>query len=122
MDHTVNEILMFVVVGFNLFVTNLTILISYTYILATILRMPSAVGKLKAFSTCVSHLAIVTLFYGSAVSMYSRPSSRHSQDLDKVASVFYAMVNPHAEPHHLQREEQGGEECSGESDEEEMLI
>uniref|UniRef100_A0A8B9MQZ7 Olfactory receptor family 9 subfamily G member 4 n=1 Tax=Accipiter nisus TaxID=211598 RepID=A0A8B9MQZ7_9AVES len=97
-DHTVNEILMFVVVGFNLFVTNLTILISYTYILATILRMRSAVGKLKAFSTCVSHLAVVTLFYGSAVSMYSRPSSRHSQDLDKVASVFYAVVTPMLNP------------------------
>ncbi|XP_009950575.1 PREDICTED: olfactory receptor 5B21-like [Leptosomus discolor] len=97
-DPTVNEIVMFVVVGFNLFVTNLTILISYTYILATILRMRSAAGKRKAFSTCASHLAAVTLFYGAAASMYSRPSSRHSQDLDKVASVFYTMVTPMLNP------------------------
>uniref|UniRef100_A0A8B9C9P6 Olfactory receptor n=2 Tax=Anser TaxID=8842 RepID=A0A8B9C9P6_9AVES len=97
-DPTINEVVMFVVVGFNLFVTNLTILISYTYILATVLRMPSAAGKRKAFSTCASHLAAVTLFYGSAASMYSRPSSRHSQDLDKVASVFYTVVTPMLNP------------------------
>ncbi|XP_065492888.1 olfactory receptor 5AP2-like [Caloenas nicobarica] len=97
-DPTINEIVMFVVVGFNLFVTSLTILISYAYILATILRIPSVTGRHKAFSTCTSHLAAVTLFYGSAASMYSRPSSRHSQDLDKVASVFYTVVTPMLNP------------------------
>ncbi|NWW89985.1 O1020 protein, partial [Rhynochetos jubatus] len=97
-DPTINEIMMFVVVGFNLFVTNLTILVSYTYILANILRIRSAAGKHKAFSTCASHLIAVTLFYGSAASMYSRPSSRHSQDLDKVASVFYTIVTPMMNP------------------------
>ncbi|NXK44230.1 O1030 protein, partial [Chauna torquata] len=97
-DPTINEVVMFVVVGFNLFITSLTILISYTYILATVLRMRSAMGKRKAFSTCTSHLVAVTLFYGSAASMYSRPSSRHSQDLDKVASVFYTMVTPMLNP------------------------
>ncbi|XP_075019664.1 olfactory receptor 5F1-like [Calonectris borealis] len=95
-DPTVNEIMMFIVVGFNLFVTNLTIFISYTYILATILRMRS--GKHKAFSTCASHLTAVILFYASAAFMYSRPSSRHSQDLDKVASVFYTVVTPMLNP------------------------
>ncbi|NXP53800.1 O1020 protein, partial [Heliornis fulica] len=97
-DPTINEMMMFLVVGFNLFVTNLTILISYTYILTTILRMRSAAGKHKAFSTCASHLIAVMLFYGSAASMYSRPSSRHSQELDKVASVFYTVVTPMLNP------------------------
>ncbi|XP_056209499.1 olfactory receptor 5AR1-like isoform X1 [Falco biarmicus] len=97
-EPTINEMMMFIVVGFNLFVTSLTILISYTYILATILRVRSAAGKHKAFSTCASHLTAVTLFYGSALSMYSRPSSRHSQDLDKVASVFYTVVTPMLNP------------------------
>ncbi|KFW12407.1 Olfactory receptor 1019, partial [Eurypyga helias] len=97
-DPAINEMMMFVVVGFNLFVTNLTILVSYTYILANILRIRSAAGKRKAFSTCASHLTAVTLFYGSAASMYSRPSSRHSQDLDKVASVFYTIVTPMMNP------------------------
>ncbi|NXG59449.1 O1020 protein, partial [Hemiprocne comata] len=95
-DPTLNETMMFVVVGFNLFVTSLTILISYTYILGTILRMHSATGK--AFSTCASHLTAVILLYGSFVSVYSRPSSRRSQDLDKVASVFYTMVTPMLNP------------------------
>ncbi|NXN38793.1 O1020 protein, partial [Rhinoptilus africanus] len=97
-DPTINEMMMFIVVGFNLFVTNLTILISYTCILATIFRMRSAASKHKAFSTCASHLTAVTLFYASAASMYSRPSSRHSQDLDKVASVFYTVVTPMLNP------------------------
>ncbi|XP_025902993.1 olfactory receptor 1020-like isoform X2 [Nothoprocta perdicaria] len=97
-DPSINEIMMFVVVGFNLLITNLVILFSYAYILATILRMRSAEGRYKTFSTCASHLAAVTLFYGSAASMYSRPSSRHSQHLDKVASVFYTMVTPMLNP------------------------
>ncbi|NWH59267.1 O1030 protein, partial [Geococcyx californianus] len=97
-DPTVNEIIMFMTAGFNLLVTSLTILISYTYILATVLRMRSTVGKRKAFSTCASHLTIVTLFYGSITSMYSRPSSRQSQHLDNVASVFYAVVTPMLNP------------------------
>ncbi|NXD87064.1 O1030 protein, partial [Halcyon senegalensis] len=97
-DPTINEVIMFVVVGFNLFITNLTILISYTYILATILRMRSAAGKRKAFSTCMSHLTAVTLFYGSAAFMYLQSSSRHSQDLDKAASVFYTVVTPMLNP------------------------
>ncbi|KFU94774.1 Olfactory receptor 1020, partial [Chaetura pelagica] len=95
-DTTLNETTMFVVVGFNLLVTSLTILISYTCILATVLRMRSAAGK--AFSTCTSHLTAVTLLYGSFVSMYSRPNSRHSQGLDKVASVFYTVVIPMLNP------------------------
>ncbi|XP_021256806.1 putative olfactory receptor 5AK3 [Numida meleagris] len=97
-DPTANEIAMFLVVGFNMLITSVTILISYAYILLAILRMRTAAGKRKAFSTCASHLAAVTLFYASAASMYSRPSSRRSQDLDKVASVFYTMVTPMLNP------------------------
>ncbi|NWX12663.1 O1020 protein, partial [Aegotheles bennettii] len=97
-DTTVNDMVMLLLAGFNLFVTSLTILTSYTYILATILRMRSTAGKHKAFSTCASHLTVVTLYYGSLVFMYSRPSSRHSQDLDKVASVFYIVVTPMLNP------------------------
>uniref|UniRef100_A0A8C2TN56 Olfactory receptor n=1 Tax=Coturnix japonica TaxID=93934 RepID=A0A8C2TN56_COTJA len=97
-DSTTNEIVMFLVVGFNMLITCATILISYTYILLAVLRMRTAAGKRKAFSTCASHLAAVILFYASAASMYSRPSSRHSQDLDKVAAVFYTLVIPAVNP------------------------
>ncbi|NXX16831.1 O1020 protein, partial [Podargus strigoides] len=97
-DITVNQLMMFLVAGFNIFVTILTILASYTYILATILRIRSAEGKYKAFSTCTSHLFAVTLFYGPAASMYSLPSSKHSQNLDKVSSVLYTIVTPMLNP------------------------
>uniref|UniRef100_K7EWI2 Olfactory receptor n=2 Tax=Pelodiscus sinensis TaxID=13735 RepID=K7EWI2_PELSI len=97
-DTHLNDIVMFVFVGFNMIVTNLTILISYIYILATILRIRSTEGRRKAFSTCASHLTAVAIFYGAAGSMYSRPSSRHSQNLDKVASVFYTVVIPMLNP------------------------
>ncbi|NWI15390.1 O1020 protein, partial [Crypturellus soui] len=97
-DPTLNEIVMFLVVGFNLLLTILIILLSYAYILATILRMRPTEGRYKTFSTCASHLTAVTLFYGPAASMYSRPSSRHSQHLDKVASVLYTVMIPMLNP------------------------
>ncbi|NXC43616.1 O1020 protein, partial [Penelope pileata] len=97
-DPTANQIAVFIVVGFNMLITILTILTSYAYILATVLRMRSDTGKHKAFSTCASHLAAVTLFYTSAASVYLRPSSSRSQDLDKVVSVFYTMVTPMLNP------------------------
>ncbi|NXE02494.1 O1030 protein, partial [Chaetorhynchus papuensis] len=97
-DPAPNELAMFVMVGFNLAPTILAILLSYTFILATILGMRSAAGKRKAFSTCASHLAVVVSFYGSIVSMYSRRSSRRSRERDKVASVFYTVVTPMLNP------------------------
>ncbi|NXP31524.1 O1030 protein, partial [Leiothrix lutea] len=97
-DPTPNELGMFITAGFHLAATILAILLSYAFILATVLGTHSAAGKRKAFSTCASHLAVVALFYGSLVSMYSRRSSRSFQGRDKVASVFYTMVTPMLNP------------------------
>ncbi|NWU21293.1 O1030 protein, partial [Dyaphorophyia castanea] len=97
-DPAPNELGMFVTAGFNLVATILAILLSYAFILAAVLGTPSAAGKRKAFSTCTSHLAVVVLFYGSLVSMYSQRSSRSSRERDKVASVFYTMVTPMLNP------------------------
>ncbi|NXR43939.1 O1030 protein, partial [Hippolais icterina] len=97
-DPAPNELAMFFMAGFHLAATVLAILLSYAFILAAALGTRSAAGKRKAFSTCASHLAVVVLFYGSLVSMYSRPVSRSSQERDKVASVFYAMVTPMLNP------------------------
>ncbi|KFV66976.1 Olfactory receptor 1019, partial [Dryobates pubescens] len=97
-DPTLSKVLMFVVVGSNLFLTGLAILVSYACILAAVLRTPSAAGRRKAFSTCSSHLSVVTLFYGSLAFMYSGASSRHSQELGKTASVFYTLVTPTLNP------------------------
>ncbi|NXI85405.1 O1030 protein, partial [Rhipidura dahli] len=97
-DPAPNELGMFVTVGFNLAATILAILLSYASILASILGTRSAAGKRKAFSTCASHLAVVGLFYGAFVLVYSRRSSRSSRRPDKVASVFYTMVTPMLNP------------------------
>ncbi|XP_029435410.1 olfactory receptor 10A7-like [Rhinatrema bivittatum] len=76
------------------------ILISYTRILSTILRIASAKGRQKAFSTCASHLISVTLLYGSATVAYLIPRSWHSQALhsDKVVALFYAVMIPLLNP------------------------
>ncbi|XP_062951844.1 olfactory receptor 5A2 [Cynocephalus volans] len=76
----------------------LVVLISYSYIVVTVLKISSAKGRAKAFSTCASHLTAVTLFYGSGLFMYMRPSSSYSLNRDKVVSIFYAVVIPMVNP------------------------
>ncbi|XP_037693340.1 olfactory receptor 2A12 [Choloepus didactylus] len=74
------------------------VLVSYTCILFTILRIPSDEGRRKAFSTCSSHLCVVGLFFGSAIVMYMAPKSSHSQDQRKILSLFYSLFNPMLNP------------------------
>ncbi|KAH0506541.1 Olfactory receptor 10AG1 [Microtus ochrogaster] len=74
------------------------ILTSYSKIIATILRMPTAEGRAKAFSTCSSHLVVVILFYESASITYLMPKSRHSALSDKLLSLFYTVVTPMFNP------------------------
>ncbi|XP_045691898.1 olfactory receptor 1052-like [Phyllostomus hastatus] len=76
----------------------ITVFLSYSYIMTTILRMKSAAGRHKAFSTCTSHITAVAIFYGTLLFMYFRPSSSYSMDTDKVASVFYTVVIPMLNP------------------------
>ena len=74
------------------------ILISYGFIVATVLRIRSSEGKKKAFNTCGSHVVVVTLFYGPVISMYVQPSSSNSQDKNKLLSLFYSLVTPMLNP------------------------
>ncbi|XP_037669764.1 olfactory receptor 9G4 [Choloepus didactylus] len=97
-DTRVYEKVLLGVVGFTVLSSTLAILISYFNILLAILRIRSASGRRKAFSTCASHLVSVTLFYGSLLFMYSRPSSTYSLERDKVAALFYTVVNPLLNP------------------------
>ncbi|KAM7150830.1 olfactory receptor 10A4-like [Macrochelys suwanniensis] len=76
----------------------LLILVSYVRIIITILRMPSEEGRHKAFSTCSSHLVVVTLFYGTASSTYFRPKSSYSPDIKKLISLSYTVVTPMLNP------------------------
>ncbi|XP_071456569.1 olfactory receptor 1L4-like [Marmota flaviventris] len=75
----------------------LCILFSYLRIIVTVLRIPSAAGKWKAFSTCGSHLTVVALFYGSVIYVYFRPLSVYSVE-DQVATVMYTVVTPMLNP------------------------
>ncbi|XP_010599215.2 olfactory receptor 9G4-like [Loxodonta africana] len=97
-DTKVYEKVLLGVVGFTVLSSILVILISYFNILLAIVRIRSATGRCKAFSTCASHLISVMLFYGSLLFMYSRPSSTYSLERDKVAALFYTVVNPLLNP------------------------
>ncbi|XP_075404172.1 olfactory receptor 5AN6-like [Tenrec ecaudatus] len=76
----------------------LVIMISYGYIVATILKMSSAEGRSKAFNTCASHLTAVSLFYGSGTFVYLCPNSDDSLSQGKLASVVYTIVIPMLNP------------------------
>ncbi|XP_053112648.1 olfactory receptor-like protein OLF3 [Hemicordylus capensis] len=74
------------------------VLVSYVYILSTILQIRSAEGRRKAFSTCTAHLTVVTLCYGTAIFAYLRPRSHYSAKQGKTASLFYCVVTPMLNP------------------------
>ncbi|KAM9658907.1 olfactory receptor 8K3-like [Trichechus inunguis] len=76
----------------------LIVVVCYLLVLAAILRMNSAEGRHKAFSTCGSHLTVVVVFYGTLIFMYMQPKSSHSFDTDEVASIFYTVVIPMLNP------------------------
>ena len=94
-DVTVNQLVLYIVATFNEVITIVVILMSYLFILITILRMHSAEGRCKAFSTCASHL---TVLQGTILFIYCRPHSGNSMDTDKVATVFYTVVIPMVNP------------------------
>ncbi|XP_032642800.1 olfactory receptor 10C1-like [Chelonoidis abingdonii] len=97
-DTFLNEVQVIVMAVFAIMVPFLLVILSYVCILSTILKMPSAEGRLKAFSTCSSHLVVVTLFYGSASFMYLRPKSTYSPPVDKLLSLSYTIVTPFLNP------------------------
>ncbi|NXN23378.1 O1052 protein, partial [Nycticryphes semicollaris] len=74
------------------------IIISYLYILFSILRIRSAQGRHKAFSTCASHLLTVTLFYVPAGLSHMQPASKYSLEMEKVTAVFYTLLVPMLNP------------------------
>ncbi|XP_075388360.1 olfactory receptor 11H12-like [Tenrec ecaudatus] len=88
------QLLCYTLTSLVIFGNFLIILGSYTLVLVAVFRVPSATGRNKAFSTCGSHLAVVSLFYGSLMVMYVSPGLGHSAGMQKVATLFYAMVTP----------------------------
>ncbi|XP_044513134.1 olfactory receptor 13D1-like [Gracilinanus agilis] len=96
-DISLNEIVLLIdsiTLGFSAL---LLIIISYIFILSAILRINSAEGRKKAFSTCSSHLTVVTVFYGTILFMYMKPRSK-SSIADKFITLFYSVVTPMLNP------------------------
>ncbi|XP_030042502.1 olfactory receptor 6N1-like [Microcaecilia unicolor] len=76
----------------------LLIMTSYGLIIFSVLKIPSAEGQKKAFSTCASHLTVVGIFYSTVMFMYIRPTSTIRFRMDKVVSVFYTVITPMLNP------------------------
>ncbi|XP_007662264.1 olfactory receptor 1361-like [Ornithorhynchus anatinus] len=74
------------------------ILASYARIVSVVLRVPSARGKRRAFSTCGSHLVVVTLFYGTGIGVYLCPAAAYPSGNGPMASLVYAVVTPTLNP------------------------
>ncbi|KAG8545210.1 hypothetical protein GDO81_021217 [Engystomops pustulosus] len=97
-DTTVNQLVIFtegsvVVAGPFVFITA-----SYVRIIFVILKIRSAKGRRKVFSTCSSHLGVVTFYFGTIMFMYFRPSSSYSLTKDRIASVMYTVLAPMLNP------------------------
>jgi olfactory receptor len=93
-DTQVNEIAVFLVCTFILLIPFLLILFSYGFIITAILRIHSAEGRSKAFSTCAGHLLVSLLHYGCAIFIYIRPKSCYTPEQDKIVSLVYTNVTP----------------------------
>ncbi|NWZ88274.1 OL226 protein, partial [Poecile atricapillus] len=94
----VAEMVDFISALFILLIPLSVIIISYIYIISTILLIPKAQNRTKAFSTCASHLAVVIIFFSATLFMYARPRSINSRDLNKLVSIIYTIVTPMLNP------------------------
>ncbi|XP_012381818.2 olfactory receptor 5T9-like [Dasypus novemcinctus] len=97
-DTHINQLLLFYVVGFIEITNILIVLISYAFILMAILKMHSTEGRQKFFSTCGSHLTGVSIFHGTILFMYVRPSSSYTLEHDMIVSIFYTILIPMLNP------------------------
>uniref|UniRef100_I3NHR5 Olfactory receptor n=2 Tax=Ictidomys tridecemlineatus TaxID=43179 RepID=I3NHR5_ICTTR len=97
-DTVINELVLFTVGLSVISFPFALIFFSYACIVRAVLRISSAEGKWKAFSTCSSHLTVVLLFYGTIVGVYFFPSSTHPEDTDKIGAVLFTVVVPMMNP------------------------
>ncbi|XP_002722258.1 olfactory receptor 10V1-like [Oryctolagus cuniculus] len=93
-DTRANEVAIFVVCMLILLIPFVLILLSYAFIIAAVLKIHSAEGRSKAFSTCTGHLLVSLLHYGCAIFIYIRPKSCYTPEQDKIVSLIYTNVTP----------------------------
>ncbi|XP_044514473.1 olfactory receptor 7C1-like [Gracilinanus agilis] len=97
-DTLINTIVIYFATGLLGILPLTGILFSYSQICSSILKVPSPGGKYKAFSTCGSHLSVVSLFYGTGLGVYLSSATTHSSRSISIASVMYSVVTPMLNP------------------------
>ncbi|XP_006877577.1 PREDICTED: olfactory receptor 7A5-like [Chrysochloris asiatica] len=97
-DTFLNDLVMYFMAGLLGVIPLTGILFSYSKIVSSILRISSAAGKYKAFSTCGSHLSVISLFYGTGFGVYLSSSDSQSSRATAIVSVMYTVVTPMLNP------------------------
>ncbi|XP_032739369.1 olfactory receptor 7D4-like [Lontra canadensis] len=96
-DTLINNIFLYVSTAILGMFPLIGILFSYSLIVSSLMRVSSAAGKYKAFSTCGSHLSVVSLYYGTSLGLYFSSSATHSSQ-SSIGSVMYTVVTPMLNP------------------------
>ncbi|XP_028643082.1 olfactory receptor 1468 [Grammomys surdaster] len=97
-DTHVNELVIFIMGGLVIVIPFLLIIVSYARVVTSILKVPSVQGIHKVFSTCGSHLSVVSLFYGTIIGLYLCPTANNSTVKETVMAMMYTVVTPMLNP------------------------
>ncbi|XP_049631245.1 olfactory receptor 9A1 [Suncus etruscus] len=98
-DNTLfTEFILFLMAVFVINGSMIPTVVSYTYIICTILKIPSVSGRRKAFSTCASHFTFVVIGYGTCLFLYVKPKQTQAAEYNRVASVMVLVVTPFLNP------------------------
>ncbi|XP_062957419.1 olfactory receptor 9A1-like [Cynocephalus volans] len=97
-DTRFSEFILFLMAVFKIFGSLITTIVSYAYIISTILRIPSASGRRKAFSTCASHFTFVVIGYGTCLFLFVKPKQTQAAEYNRVASLLVLVVTPFLNP------------------------
>ncbi|XP_061271407.1 olfactory receptor 9A1-like [Bos javanicus] len=92
------EFILFLMAVFIIVGSMIPTIVSYTYIVSTILKIPTASGRRKAFSTCASHFTFVVIGYGSCLFLFVKPKQTQAAEYNRVASLMVLVVNPFLNP------------------------
>lgn len=97
-DTSLAEMVTFIISGSIMIITVSLVVLSYVLIVSAVLKIHSAPTRIKTFSTCASHLIVVSIFYSTAIFTYMRPSSAHSIEQDRLISLMYTVITPLLNP------------------------
>ncbi|XP_004460476.1 olfactory receptor 9A1-like [Dasypus novemcinctus] len=97
-DTLFTEFILFLMAVFVIIGSLIPTIVSYTYIISTILKIPSASGQRKAFSTCASHFTYVVIGCGSCMFLYVKPKQTQAAEYNRVASLLVLVVTPLLNP------------------------